>query len=515
MRGLLKGLGKLNDAFSVGKDGYGGYDSYNDNKDEFPAFAIVMIVCSVLSILCTIGKCIVGDWDCGDIDGAAVGNRDDGGDDAERSRPSRDKSDAKEWCFQFVVVSFLCALVVLWAVFLDVVLPPEDDRDDGFPIWAIYLIFATLSILIPIVRRDAWCGECIVCYREEDEGATGEPSGASGPRGWLRRHRRRVGCCLLTNVLGAAVCAALLWSRGPPTSPASMDTYYYHTTTPWPTPSPTRSNSPSTPSPTLSPSTPQPTVAPSTSVVPTIGADYSAKLLSPNGRTGDAFGRRVAIHRDTLVVGAPKDKTSGQAGSGLAHVYIRSGESWEHQGDLAPPSGEDFEDYGSSVAIHGETTVVCYESRSSWPWTGFVDIYVRAGSAWTLNATLGAPDEMSSFCSNVAIDEETVAVGAEDDNRVYIYAKGDGDWAQHFTLEGGRSFGSSVALHGNTLVVGTPRGGARRNFFGKQGSLVTMTEGYASIYTRNGGTWEHQADLAAKSQRKSHFFWNECRHLWE
>ncbi|EJK67638.1 hypothetical protein THAOC_11302, partial [Thalassiosira oceanica] len=114
-----------------------------------------------------------------------------------------------------------------------------------------------------------------------------------------------------------------------------------------PTENPTDSNKPTLrPTNYTDPFAPQPTTS-----------TYRAKLLAPDGATWDEFGRSVAIYGDTIVVGAPCDDDNGE-NSGSAHVFVRSGEEWTHQAKLLAPDGAEYDCFGDSVAIYGDTIVV-------------------------------------------------------------------------------------------------------------------------------------------------------------
>jgi len=106
---------------------------------------------------------------------------------------------------------------------------------------------------------------------------------------------------------------------------------------------------------------------------------------------------------------------------------------------------------------------------------------------------------------NVVIYNGTAIVGAPDnDNKrgsVFVHAKDEnGEWSQQANLVApdgvaGNFFGNSVALFGDTMIVGSPNDDDNR-----------VNNGSANIYVRNGVTWSHQAKLLAPDGVTKEYF---------
>jgi FG-GAP repeat len=181
---------------------------------------------------------------------------------------------------------------------------------------------------------------------------------------------------------------------------------------------------------------------------------------------GDRFGNSVAISGDTVVIGAFKDDIKDVPGQGSAYVFLRSGGYWFQYQSLVAYDGEAFDQFGDSVAISGDTVVVGAPGDNTGRGSAYV--FVRSGSSWSLQQKLTASDGAASewFGSSVAISENTVVVGAHRDNTyqgsAYIFVRsGSSNWSQKqkLTASDGASydsFGSSVAISGDTAVVGAP-----------------------------------------------------------
>lgn len=233
---------------------------------------------------------------------------------------------------------------------------------------------------------------------------------------------------------------------------------------------------------------------------------HQAKLLAPDGASNHQFGNSVAIHRETIVIGAPNVYDYFRSGS--AHVFILNGYDWIHQAKLVAPDTAPRDKFGYSVDIHENTVAV-----GAWGdgdrggddnfWRGSVNIFVRCGNTWTHQAKLLAPDgeAYDQFGRNIGIDADSIVVGAasnKDDlgrsGSAYVFDRNGDNWIYRAKLlppdraPGDRadSFGSSVSIHGNLITVGAD--GDNDNGIGS---------GSAYVFARNGRDWMHQAKLIA------------------
>ena len=147
------------------------------------------------------------------------------------------------------------------------------------------------------------------------------------------------------------------------------------------------------------------------------GASYAHDARLTAGVAWDQFGFSVAIHGDTAVVGAIKTDSTN---TGEVHVFVRQDGTWRHQARLGSAGvGLGF---GYSVAIHGDTIVVGKIDDYWDGGPGTAHVYVRNGSAWSYQAKLSAPDGAidDDFGDSVAISGNTIVVGAPyDDNGKY------------------------------------------------------------------------------------------------
>ena len=278
---------------------------------------------------------------------------------------------------------------------------------------------------------------------------------------------------------------------------------------------------------------------------------------SRSGAGGDLFGSTVAISGETVVVGAPREDSSTKGingdplsnsseDSGAAYVFVRSGTSWSQQAYLKASNAKDYNYFGTSVAISGETIVVGADGESSSatgvngnqadvlaPGSGAAYVFVRSGTAWSQQAYLKASNAGANdfFGSSVSISGNSVIVGAtgEDSNATgvngnqadnsvfsagaaYVFVRTGSTWSQQAYLKASNTssvdqFGTTVGISGETVVVGAPREGSNTTGInGNQADNSAVGSGAAYVFARNGTTWSQQAYLKASNTAASDFF---------
>jgi len=242
-----------------------------------------------------------------------------------------------------------------------------------------------------------------------------------------------------------------------------------------------------------------------------------AKLVSPDDAAWTHFGSSLAIHKDTIIVGAQGDEDN----KGCAHIFVRDGDdgTWYHEAKLEAPDGEANDYFGYDVAIHEDTAIVgaSHDGGEKGEKSGSAHVFVRYGDAWTPQDKLVAPDGSANdrFGNSVGIYGDTAIVGAwwDDDNddeetnnstnsgSAHIYVRnneGDGTWTHEQKLmdivgESEDRFGNRVAIYGDTVVVGA-RGDDDDD---DNNDGTSVDSGSAYVLVRNGDTWTHQSKLVA------------------
>ena len=166
---------------------------------------------------------------------------------------------------------------------------------------------------------------------------------------------------------------------------------------------------------------------------------HPTKLTALNADEYDHFSTSVATDGDTIVVGAPGDDDGGD-GAGSAYVFVRTREGWERSAKLTASDAEEQDSFGGSVAIDGDTIVVgARHDDDAGLSSGSAYVFVRTREGWEQSAKLTASDaeEQDSFGS-VAIDGDTIVVGAfakrnaagRIGGAVYMFARASGGWVQ-------------------------------------------------------------------------------------
>ncbi len=228
------------------------------------------------------------------------------------------------------------------------------------------------------------------------------------------------------------------------------------------------------------------------------------KLLASDGELADYMGRAIAIDSDTAILGAYGDDDLGNE-SGAAYIFTRDASGvWSMQQKLSASDGAADDRFGWTVAIDGDTAVV---GRESWdffaPPPGAAYVFTRdASGVWSEQQKLTAYDGAAGdyYGESVAISGNTIVVGARGDDdlgdnsgSVYIYTNdGSGVWAlqQKLNVTGQTEndlFGSEVELDGDTAVIAA---------YGYDYSGTISNSGAAYVFTRDtAGIWSEQQML--------------------
>ena len=204
------------------------------------------------------------------------------------------------------------------------------------------------------------------------------------------------------------------------------------------------------------------------------------KLFASDGSVNGRFGTAVDSFVNTLVVGAP----------GKDAVYVfdwNGGTNWIQIAKLTPPDGLAGSTFGIAVAVHRNTIVVGSMVGAY--------LYVWNGNAWVFQQKLPAGGSGISYAgSSVAIYENTLVLGAYGAESASIYTRSNNVWSQADTVVSPdqpaeqQRFGWSVAVYGDTVVVGTAQ-----NPFSSTG----YTPGRAFVYKRVGAIWVLSQTLTA------------------
>jgi hypothetical protein len=213
-----------------------------------------------------------------------------------------------------------------------------------------------------------------------------------------------------------------------------------------------------------------------------------------------SFGGSVAVDGSVAVVGAPS-MVVGPYGAGAAYIFVNNGGVWTQQARLTPEPGQNYDAFGYAVAISGNTVVVgAYGETITAGSQGAAYVFVNNGGTWTQEARLTPQDAAGgdSFGFSVSVKGDTMIVGAPFKNfgalvqegAAYVFTNSGGTWTQQGELiaaDGQYSdrFGYAVAVDGDNAIVGTP--------FKQFNSNLGAGMGY--VFARNNGAWSQYVEL--------------------
>ncbi len=224
------------------------------------------------------------------------------------------------------------------------------------------------------------------------------------------------------------------------------------------------------------------------------------KLVASGREPGDWFGKAAALDGDTALIGAPGEDDAGIS-AGRAYVFARAGTAWGPQQELLGSDTVLGDSFGAGVALDGDTALVGapWKRNGGTLGAGAVYVFVRSGTIWTQQARLRASDgDAAAFGDSVALDGDTALVGAAGENpgtnvgSAYVFIRTGTTWSEQARLlaSDGQSydlFGISVALEGDTALIGTVAGSAPG----------APDAGAAYVFTRTGSIWAERTKLVA------------------
>ena len=246
-----------------------------------------------------------------------------------------------------------------------------------------------------------------------------------------------------------------------------------------------------------------------------------AYLKAPTPDPSAEFGASIAIHLDRIAVGAWQEDRLGSTiykGAGAVHVFQRGSQGWGFETKLSAPRPRQYAEFGYAVAVYQNIVVIGAPDDSRWfdDETGVVYLFAKGGGKWELRErfTAGNADRYDRFGESVAFYGNRLAVGATGEDSsgawpntmpdtndargsgaAYIFTSVGKNWVQEAFLKGtnagggGGGFGGSIALRGETIVVG-----ASGDDSGAGGN-----SGGAFVFKKEGG-WIFKGYLQASNQ---------------
>lgn len=234
------------------------------------------------------------------------------------------------------------------------------------------------------------------------------------------------------------------------------------------------------------------------------------KLLPDDGKAAAQFGYSVAIDGATALVGAHQADIHNIQHAGAAYVYSLGAAGWQQQAKLVAEPAYAGDTFGGNVALKNHIAMLGAIKRDDKADdAGAVFAFERGAKEWSQKQILTALDGKAgdAFGQSIALTERFAVIGAphsdapdKDSGSAYVYVLDNDSWRFQSKLTAtdgaaGDLFGISVAIEGNTILVGADLNGERAE---KAGAV------YA--YEFDGKQWNQQAKLMAQDGANADIF---------
>ena len=211
------------------------------------------------------------------------------------------------------------------------------------------------------------------------------------------------------------------------------------------------------------------------------------QLLAGDMKPLDDFGSSVAIDGNTAVISASSESDGDTFNNGAVYVFMRSDGVWVEQAKLLASDKATNDRFGWSVALDGDTIVIGAPRHGDIGMSknGAAYVFVRSDGVWEEQAKLLASDRSDGdrFGHNVAVQGDTVIIDPERKNEVYVFTRSEGAWSEQAKIPKGAG---PVAIDGDTVVVGASRHDDLGN-----------NSGSAYVFSRSGSVWGQDQKLIA------------------
>lgn len=234
-------------------------------------------------------------------------------------------------------------------------------------------------------------------------------------------------------------------------------------------------------------------------------------ILEASDGTGvnNGFGECADFDGSLLAIGAPNAEIDGNASQGAVYLFEESGGVWSEIDKLTAPDGLEFDQFGSAVALSGDTLIVGA--------AGADETSIAEGVAYIFQRDFGGTDNWgmvkrlvaSTFVdvfadcgAAVAIDQDTAVMGcraaySQARGAVFVYERDEGgtdNWGVTQDLgndvfDQNASFGVDVDIDGDVLVVGLENQDVVHGSFENEGAV--------SVFNRAAGVWSQSVKLFA------------------
>jgi len=222
------------------------------------------------------------------------------------------------------------------------------------------------------------------------------------------------------------------------------------------------------------------------------------KLYPSDATAGQRFGVATYILGDTAIIGANGDKNA----VGAAYIFTRTGTTWTQQQKLNVSDGGSYPNFGHAVSLSGDTALIAAPGYAPNNPKGSAYVFVRNGTTWTRQQKLVASDGVAGdqfSCWAVSLEGDTALIGAwgyhhgANTGAAYVFVRSGTTWMEQQKLlasdgDVNHYFGNTVALAGNTALIGSPGD-----------DINGIDSGSVYMFTRIGFTFSITGGLGVKA----------------
>lgn len=216
---------------------------------------------------------------------------------------------------------------------------------------------------------------------------------------------------------------------------------------------------------------------------------WDQSFIDPTGNSFGSFGREVLVQGDNMLITA-----NGANNQGSVFALRRVGGVWTPMQEFTGSTTAQGDFFGMTAALDGNQAVIgATQDDDLGSNSGSVFVFDYNGTNWVENTQLLAPDGDASdrFGSSVALSGDLLVVGSPSDElgainnvgSVYVYRKVGGNWTFEQKIISSLAlpsiqFGWDVQTDGTTILASTV----------EDDNGINAT-GSVSAYSFNGATW--------------------------
>lgn len=196
---------------------------------------------------------------------------------------------------------------------------------------------------------------------------------------------------------------------------------------------------------------------------------FHQKVFAPFPKKESSFGVAVALHKDVLVVGSQRYRSSTQSRyqtKGGIYIYRLIEDKWEFEQFFVNPNKANKNNgrFGEQLAIYGN-----YILAGDGSFNSSVSLFKYENEKWRITDTIIEKD--TTFGKDAAIFEKTVVIGSKNFTnpdgtvnqigKIYIYSIDEYDKLKlqkthrpNLKKNSDRGFGSRISIYDDYLLVG-------------------------------------------------------------